>query len=132
MTDLLIDQHEILFRQIHPEFMQNGEPSSQPFCPTAKDESKLSVDRSTLTTAARSFELFKESGLGSRAVYGLQVKEFGNEKITCYSDPILANGDILANLAHAFADYSAHSKTQQKMRAKRLKTRAIARGQLFP
>lgn len=132
MTNLLIDQHEILFRQIHPEFMQNGEPSSQPFCPSAKDESKLSVDRSALTTAARSLELFRENGHASCAVYGLQVKEFLDEEITCYSDPILASVGILGNLAHAVADYSAHSKAQQKLKAKRLKIRAIARGQSFP
>jgi hypothetical protein len=57
MTNELVDEGEILFRQIHPEFMDNGEPTSQGFGPTAKDEGKLSVDRSAITDPKSSYRV---------------------------------------------------------------------------
>ena len=80
MSVQLTDQDEILFRQIHPNFVEeDGQPSSQPFQPTEKDAGQLSVDRSSLTTAAAAFALFTSDGHASVAVYGLSVAEFGVE-----------------------------------------------------
>ena len=64
---------EILFRQIHPNFLQEGVISSATFLPTAKDQDKLSVDRSSVTTAAASFNLYLGNGFASVAVCGLTV-----------------------------------------------------------
>ena len=132
MIDQLTDDAEILFRQIHPNFWQDGEPSSQPFLPTPKDKNKLSIDRSTLTSASASFALFTGNGHSTKAVYGLTVGEFRILEIICHSDPLPSIDSGAANPAHAFADYSAHSGNQQKTKAKRLKQNAIARGQLHP
>jgi hypothetical protein len=132
MSDKLADNNEVLFRQIHPTFYQNGEPSSQPFLPTSKDQNKLSVDRSALTTAADAYELFKMNGNTSVAVYGISVGEFGVEALECTSDPLGATKDQQANLAHAIADYSLHGGSKQKNIAKRLKIKALARGCLHP
>ena len=41
MIKQLTDDAEILFRQIHPNFWQDGEPSSQPFMPTPKEVPRL-------------------------------------------------------------------------------------------
>ena len=38
----LVDPSEVLRRQVHPTFMDDGQPSSQAFVPTKKDEGKLS------------------------------------------------------------------------------------------
>ncbi|ASP51877.1 hypothetical protein GHK78_25355 [Sinorhizobium meliloti] len=140
MTDsALTNDDEILYRQIHPTFMMEGQLSSQPFMPTSqafaptpKDENKLSVDRSTITSAAESFELFKSNGHSSAAVYGVTVGEFGTHDISCVADPLEATNNQEANPAHAVADYSKHGPTQQKNKAKRLKQTAIARGKLHP
>lgn len=130
MGDKLTDQTEILFRQIHPTFIENGEPSSQPFKPTEKDRNLLSVDRSSMVSAERSHVGYTAAGMSSSAVYGLTVGEFGTEKIVCNSDPV-DDGD-LKNAAHSVADYSAHTASQQKNVAKRLKRKAIERGCLHP
>ena len=124
----LTDGDEVLFRQIHPSFLQRGEPSSAPFSPTLKDGNKLSVDRSSITTATLSHELYKTNGHYSVAVYGVTVGKFEDEKIDCCSDPLEATDVQKANPAHAFADYSSHSANQQKIKAKRLKRKALARG----
>jgi hypothetical protein len=128
MDDKLSDGGEVLFRQIHPTFYQNGEPSSQPFMPTPKDQNKLSVDRSALTTAATAHALFTANGHESVAVYGISVGEFGSEALECASDPLDATEDQQANPAHAIADYSPHGGSKQKTIAKRLKIKALARG----
>ena len=78
MSDKLNDNDEVLYRQIHPGFMDENQPSSQPFSPTAKDEGKLSVDRSSKTTAESSYRLYTRNGYESAAVYGLTVGEFAN------------------------------------------------------
>ena len=128
----LDDGEEVLFRQIHPNFDDNGYPGSFPFAPSAKDESKLSVDRSSLTTAAASHALFTSNGFESVAVYGVSVAEFRVESLPCYPDPIEAQGTLAANPAHAYADFSAFSPTQGKKIAKRLRNNAVQRGRLHP
>ena len=132
MSTVLTDDREILFRQVHPNFVVDGQLSSQPFQPTVKDEGKLSVDRSALTDAAGSFNLYISDGHKSVAVYGLTVGEFGAQQIACHSDPLAQSDSQTANAAHAFADYSPHSVNQQKIKAKRLKNMALSRGCLYP
>ena len=123
---------EVLYRQIHPEFIENGLPTSQPFRPTRKDQGRLSVDRSSVTSASDSFDLFIDSGFASAAVYGLSVGEFGFENLPCLEDPIEESPTTAANAAHAFVDFTAHSDGQWKNISKRLKRKAIERGQLHP
>jgi len=132
MTDQLTDNDEILYRQVHPSFVQDGIPSSQTFMPTPKDKNMLSVDRSSLTSAAESYTLFTSGGLKSQAIYGLSVAEFQEQGIACISDPITGDPDREDNLAHALADYSAHTEKVQKVKAKKLKAKAVARGKLHP
>ncbi len=128
----LDDPDEILFRQIHPNFYDNNYPGSGQFVPSPKDENKLSVDRSSVTTAAKSHALFTENGFQSAAVYGVTVGEFGSERLPCHPDPLKAEGRLKANPAHAYADYSAFSRSQGKQIAKRLRNVAVKRGRLHP
>ena len=135
----LDDNDEILFRQIHPSFIQDGEVSSQPFAPTSqafaptpKDDGFLSVDRSSMTSASDSHRLFTSNGHSSSAVYGVTVGEFSAEEIPCIAAPIKASETQAANDAHALANYNPHTPNQQKNKAKRLKQKAIARGRLHP
>ncbi len=132
MTIELSDDDEVLFRQVHPGFMQGDAPSSQSFMPTPKDDNKLSVDRSALTTAKDSYRLFTGNGFESTAVYGLTVGEFRGQDIPCIEDPLEASDGKAANPAHALADYEAHPPSRQKTKAKRLKQKALARGRLYP
>jgi hypothetical protein len=131
MSELLTDQDELLFRQIHPVFLKDGLASS-PFMPNSNDKNQLSVDRSALTDAQSAYALYTSSGRQSKAVYGVSVGEFQEERLPCASEPIKGSETETANPAHAYADYSAHSSGQQKIIAKRLRIKAVARGQLYP
>jgi hypothetical protein len=128
----LDDGEEVLFRQIHPNFYHNNYPGSVPFAPSAKDHNKLSVDRSSLTTAAASHALFTGNGFTSVAVYGVSVGEFGAEDLPCHSDPLEAEGTLAANPAHAYAGFSTFNAAQGKNIAKRLRNNAVKRGRLHP
>ena len=128
----LSDGDELLFRQVHPSFMEDGQPSSQPFRPSSQDDGRMSVDRSTLTTAADAYARYTAAGLASEGVFGLTVGEFEAEEVTCWSDPLRGRSGRAPNPAHALADYTKHTPRQQKNLAKRLKRKAIQRGRLFP
>lgn len=132
MANKLNNGTEILFRQIHPSCIQDGEPSSDRFRPSERDENMLSVDRGNTTTAAASHTLYTSGGLESAAVFGLSVDEFAGEQIPCVEDPIEESEVSQANPHHALADYSAHQPNKHKNIAKRLKRRAVERGQLYP
>jgi hypothetical protein len=132
MSEKLTDASEILLRQIHPKFIENGEPSSDRFRPSENDANMLSLDRAALVTPADSHLNYVEAGRASAAVFGLSVSEFQSEKVTCVEDPIEATGSTSANPAHSLADYSAHQLKQQKIIGKKLKRVAIARGRLHP
>jgi hypothetical protein len=132
MTAKLVDAGEVLYRQVHPTFVENGVPSSQPFKPTEKDQNQLSVDRSSVTSADLSHQAYLATGLASAAVYGLTVGEFGAESIECLANPLEEKEDQAKNAAHSLADYSPHNSNQQKNIAKRLKLKALARGRLHP
>lgn len=128
MVNKLIDGEEILFRQIHPNSMEKGEPGSDRFRPTPSDKNMLSTDRSSLTMAAASHALYTSTGRRSAAVFGLSVGEFEREDIKCFEDPLKKSEAEPENHAHALADYSSHAEKAQKLVAKRLKRLAVARG----
>ncbi len=129
----LVDDDEILFRQVHPDLYLDGTLASSAFQPTAADKGQLSVDRSSLTDTAASFALYVENGLKSRATYGVSVGQFGAEGISCHSDPLAATALLQANPAHAYADYTGiASPKAEKKKAQRLRDKAVERGCLHP
>ena len=83
MADKILDDDEVMFRQIHPSSLQNGEPASDRFRPYASDGHLMSVDRSALITAEQSHSLYTSTGRKSAAVFGVSVREFGDEAIDC-------------------------------------------------
>jgi hypothetical protein len=123
---------EIMFRQVHPILCQAGTVASSAFMPTEDDQGQMSVDRGSLTTPKASFDLYRENGRQSAAVYGVSVGEFTTESILCYPDPLPATEKLKANPAHAYADYNRIGTNQRKKKAQRLRTAALRRGLLHP
>lgn len=132
MGEPLTNADEVLFRQIHPNCMQNGEPASDRFKPQPNDAGLMSVDRGSLTDAATSHALYTSTGNQSGAVYGVTVGEFGDEVVECRDDPLETTEDTPANPAHALADYTPHEERKWKLISKRLTQKAKARGRLHP
>lgn len=132
MSNELLIQDELLFRQIHPACLHDDEPASDQFEPRPSESGLLSVDRSSLTTAANSHALYVENGRKSGAVFGLTVGDFNGLGVHCVEDPLEAEGEIAANPAHALADFNRLDEKQRKIASKRLKRAAVARGRLHP
>ncbi len=111
-----------LHRQVNPSWMQNGEPSSQVFAPTPKDEKKLSVYDGDQISAEDSWKHFTNAlGLSSKGTLTLSVLECNEEDLEVVSDPKTFQ-------EHALVDFSHCSKNQIKSKAKKLKQKALARG----
>jgi hypothetical protein len=126
------DADEIMFRQVHPILCQAGTVASSAFMPTEDDQGQMSMDRGSLTTPKASFDLYRENGRQSAAVYGVSVGEFTTENIACLPDPLPATAKLKANPAHAYADYNGIGTNQRKKKAQRLRAAALRRGLLHP
>lgn len=129
-TGSIKSKDEVMLRQVHPNLYQAGAVASSAFLPTEADRGRLSVDRSSLTTPKGSFDLYRENGRASAAVFGVTVGEFNSENIECHPDPLLATEKLKANPAHAYADYGGIGTSKRRQKAQRLRTIAVGRGQL--
>jgi hypothetical protein len=99
-AERLRDRTELLLRQVHPNFFQDGEPMNQAFRPTKADEGQLSVDRSSATDAEKSFVRHTETfGLKSVGVWGLLVGEVMDGGLETIQD------EFPENPAHCFIDF---------------------------
>jgi hypothetical protein len=123
---------EIMFRQVDPILYAAGAVASSAFMPTEDDQDHMSVDRGSLTNPKASFDLYRENGRQSAAVYGVSVGEFTAEGIPCQPDPLPATENLKANPAHAYADYNGIGSNQRRKKAQRPRTAAPRRGLLHP
>ena len=114
----------VVYRQIHPCFVQAGFPTSQAFRPTPKDEFKLSVYDGDLISPENAFQHYiNELKLSSFGVMGLTVSECTNESLAVYSDP-----DSFRE--HVVIDFSGLSDKDCRTKSKKLKSKTVHRGWL--
>lgn len=132
MAKPITNRTEVLLRQIHPSSYKDGRPASDRFRPLPSDAGFMSVDRSSLTTAAASHALYVSTGSKSAAVFGISVEEFNAEALRCVEDPLSASDGQPANAAHALVDYTDFHEKKWKTISKRLWNKAVTRGQLYP
>lgn len=122
-VDPLVDLTELLFRQVPPSWFEDGEPSSQAFRPTKKDEGMLSVALASKTTAEAAFRHHTDGlGLKSVGTWAVSVEDVSSVELTAYKDPV--DGDP----AHGFIDFRDIGRKPSETKAKILKARAHARG----
>lgn len=125
----------LFYRQVNPNWLPNGLPSSQAFGPTPKDEDKLSVDDAAKVSAHGSWQHFTQKlgmqSVGTWAVSMGEVMEAGD--LALVASPVLVNEDPARNNpAHCHVDFSGvSSKGQKKRKAQHLAMKATARGCLF-
>lgn len=128
---LLTNTAELLFRQVHPTFIQENRPTSQAFKPTPKDEKKLSVSREQLTTASASYETYTNGhGLESVGVWGVTVGEATSHALPVQHAPLKA--PPVDDPAHTLIDYTGQPREAKvKTIAQKLAASARDRGCLF-
>ncbi len=122
---------ELLYRQVHPSFIQNERISSQAFRPNEDDERKLSVSRESLTTAKDAFTLYTEAKkLRSIGVWAVSVSESNQHDLKCFSDPLETP---ISDPAHSLIDFSkAPSEQKVRQKGEKLANLARVRGRLHP
>lgn len=114
----------IVYRQIHPSFVQAGFPTSQAFRPTPKDESRLSVYDGDQITAENSFKHYiNELNLSSVGVMGLTVAECLAESLAVCSDPEPFR-------EHAVIDFNGLTDKDRRTKSKKIQSKAVHRGWL--
>lgn len=122
--DLLSDPTEILFRQVHPDFFDDGKVTSQAFVPTGNHAHKLSVDRGSKTDAAAAYHLFPKKSVGT---WGVTVDEC--QPVVVYDDP--NPPEFPENPAHAYGDFTTLGRKARKRQAQKLRRIANERGCLY-
>lgn len=116
-------QSTLLLRQIHPNFIKQGRPTSAAFRPTPKDEHKLSVYDGDMITAAAAFAHYRGRKLESAGVQAVTVEECASQDLSVYSSPAEFP-------EHAEIDFSGLSNSQCEKRGKKLREAAVIRGWL--
>jgi len=117
----------LLLRQVHPNFLKDGQLSSQAFFPFPKDKGKLSVYDGKLISPAESFEHYTEKlSYQSVGVWGISDAEVIASGLTSEPDPLPESP------AHALINFGKASDKECRKLAKKLKTFALARGILYP
>lgn len=120
-----MEKHELLLRQIHPSWIQNGLPSFLAFKPTKKDAGKLSVYQGSMMSPKEAYDHYTETlHLASDSVWGITVAECDDIGLSALPDPQTFT-------EHAIIDFNGKSLKKQEEAAKQLKARAIDRGCLY-
>jgi hypothetical protein len=125
----------LFYRQVNPNWLAEGVPSSQAFGPTPKDKGKLSVDDASKVSAEGSWRHFTETlglrSVGTWAVSMGEVEEAGDLAVTA-SPKVVAEDPAKDNPAHCDVDFSQVSpKGQRKKKAQYLAMKATTRGCLY-
>jgi hypothetical protein len=115
----------LLLRQIHPDFVQNGRPTSQVFKPTPKDEDLLSVDNGSMIAPQTAWEKFT-SKPGNRSIGVLGVT-YGE----CTQQQLAVIEDGAPEPEHCSIDFSGLTRGAIDKKAKLLTHFAIKRDWLF-
>ncbi len=130
----LAEPEELLHRQVHPGWINDGRVSSQAFQPTKKDAGQLSVSRGSLVSSREAFVRHLAKGLASAGTWSVLVLECGDAGTPVFADPIQATDPrgLAQDDAHAFVDFRGlGGGAAQKRVADKLATKARERGATF-
>jgi hypothetical protein len=125
----------LFYRQVNPNWVHGGLPTSQAFGPTPKDKEKLSVDDAAKVSAEGSWRHFTEKlGLASVGTWAVSMGEVeeAEDLVVAASPTVAAEDPTKNNPAHCDLDFSGvSSKGQKKRKAQHLAMKATARGCIY-
>jgi len=101
--------------------MRDGEPTSQAFQPTSKDETLLSVDNADRISARRAHERFTGISVGVQAVSCAECSELAL--------PVIE--DATPYPEHCSIDFTGLSNSACRNKARLLRAHAATRGWLY-
>ncbi len=125
----------LFYRQVNPSWQKDGQPTSQAFGPTPKDDDKLSLDDAQKTSAESAWKHFTEQlQLKSAGTWAISLGDISDaQNLLLEASPFVHPDDPRKNNpAHCHIDFSnLTTKGEKKKRAQHLAIKATARGCLF-
>jgi len=120
---------ELLFRHLHPSWIDNGVITSQLFKPTKKDAGCVSTERSSKISPEGAYAGHLALGFESVGVYAVSVDEV---RTGVNLEPVDDPRDDEGKPAHAFIDMRELDNKAIRGAAGLLRDRAVTRGCLHP
>ncbi|MGL5864804.1 MAG: hypothetical protein ACRCYX_02880 [Dermatophilaceae bacterium] len=129
-----MDAGELLWRSVHPTFLDGSRITSQAFTPTPKDEGRLSTARSTVVTAADHHDEFcSVLGLPTAGVWAVGLAKVRETGLRAVDDSASNAAPDPCPTGHAYVDFrAAPSRGAVKRAASGLRDAAQARGRIHP
>ncbi len=118
---------ELLWRQVLPDWIDDGIPSSQNFKPTRKDEGRLSTRRSAMMSAQEAYDDHTKQWR-SAGTWGVSVAEAKGAGLRAIDDSAMPDSPF----AHSYVDFRNLSRGKTDKAAIALKDFAVARGRAYP
>lgn len=131
-TEILSDPDELLWRNVHPSWIDDGKVSSQAFRPTRKDAGRLSTARSSKVSAAQHFEEHTGRGLQSGGVWAVTVGDASNVSLTCIYDEHSLELPTPVPTGHTSIDFIGLTDREVRKAGGVLRDRAEDRGRQHP
>jgi hypothetical protein len=119
---LLTDAEELLHRNAHPQFVENGRPSSLVFCLHGNDQGQLSTQRNSKASADVAYQRYTARGKPSCGVWSVTINECQAIELSAYDDPIDDDD------SHSIIDLTAFNTNQARKRTDKLARKARDRG----
>lgn len=130
---VLTEESELLWRNAHPDWIVDGELTSQAFRPTPKDQKKLSSAREAKVTVEANFEEYTEHlGLKSAGVWAVSVEEVEEQKLRSIYDEYAKSAPSPCMTGHTSIDFTTVTGNQAKRIGGRLRDHAEDRGKRHP
>jgi len=121
-----MNDQTLLLRQVHPQFVQGGQLSSQAFVPFPKDVGRLSVHDGDQISAEQAYSHYTMTlGLQSAGVWAVTGGEVTSVELHYQPDP------LPGNVAHAVIEFGARSDKACRRLAKLLRKFATDRDSLY-
>ena len=115
----------LLYRQVHPNFIDRGEATSLTFLPSRRHQYLLSVyDGDQIDPESSWNHYHSKFGLASAGVLGVSVAECNDLQLPARPDPAPFP-------EHAVIDFNGLSNSKRERKADSLKAAANKRGWLF-
>lgn len=125
---VLQDEATVLYRQIHPSWVQGDTITSQAFKPTPKDSGQLSTRQASKLSAEDAYVAHTaEEGLRSVGTYQVTAGEVASVRLRSIDDSGVSNRPN----GHAYIDCRNRSNRQIEKAAKVLRTQAMQHGPQF-
>ena len=127
------DGDELIWRNVNPNWIDNGELSSQAFRPTPKDLKQLSGAREREVSAEDHFEEFTEKlELESSGVWAISAGEAKDAALRCIFDAEADSAPDPCPVGHTYIDYRGHGNSKIRKIGSSLRDLAEVRGCKFP